>query len=247
MNKIIIVGASSGLGRLMAINFIKAGWLVGAAARNSEKLAGLQKECGENLIWENIDVTSLEAASSLEGLITRLGGMDVYLHVSGICHENPNLNVTEDLATIETNVSGFTRMIDYAYAWFRENKHPGRIAAITSLAGTKGIADLASYSASKRFQWTYLQALEQLSRHQDLQIKFTDIRPGWTHTPLIDENRRYMLAMQADKVADIATRAILSGRRVKYINWIWSLLAHIWRIVPSWLWTRIYVPASKGI
>lgn len=237
--KIIITGASSGIGKFIALEFAKMGWMVGIAARNESALDEIKNKFPDNIKYLKIDVTEDDAPAKLLTLIDRLGGMDVYFHVSGILYENPVLDINEDLHTVETNVAGFTRMIDTAFHYFTDSRQRGKIAAITSVAGTKGIADLASYSASKRYQWTYLQALDQLARREKLPISFTDIRPGWTRTPLIDPNRSYMLAMKADKVARKAVKAILYHKRIAYIDCRWSILARLWRVFPSSLWTRI--------
>ena len=61
----------------------------------------------------------------------------------------------------------------------------GHIAVISSIAGVKGLAPAPSYSATKAFQNTYIQALEQLAYSQRLPIRFTDIRPGFVDTALI--------------------------------------------------------------
>lgn len=242
--RIVIVGASSGLGLLMAESFASMGWKVGAAARTERPLVSLKEKNQENVEWMSIDVNSDDAAERLEKLISKTGGMDVYLHVAGICIENPSLASADEIRTVDTNVGGFTRLIDEAFNYFRHN-NGGHIAAITSVAGTKGLADLPSYSASKRYQWIYLNALDQLSKREKLNIRFTDIRPGWTRTPLIDPNRRYLMAMEPEKVARSAVKAILAGKRVAYIDSRWSVMTLLWRLLPQSIWRTIPLRASS--
>lgn len=243
--RIVIVGASSGLGRLVAEECARTGWRVGVAARNETALKDIKERYGATVEYERIDITDEASGKQLQSLVEKLGGMDIYFHVSGILTENPELDVATDVRTVDTNVAGFTRMIDTAFNYFRSAGTVGRIAAITSVAGTKGIADLASYSASKRYQWTYLQALEQLARRERLPISFTDIRPGWTRTPLIDDDRSYLMAMRPEKVAKAALRAIIRRKRVAVIDRRWAIMSCLWRLVPSWVWTRIPLRASE--
>ena len=93
-------------------------------------------------------------------------------HASGIGKQNPNVDAEIELRTVNTNGMGFTRMIDAAFGYMV--KHGGgHIAAITSVAGTKGLGMAPSYSAAKAFQNTYLQALEQLANMRKLHISFT--------------------------------------------------------------------------
>lgn len=243
--KIIITGASSGLGLIAAETFAQMGWRVGAAARREAPLKELKAKYPEAVEWSCIDINEPDASDRLLELAAKLGGMDVYFHVSGICIENPELDTANDLKTVHTNVGGFTRMIDTAFNYFRDNRLQGRIAAITSVAGTKGIADLAAYSAAKRYQWTYIDALEQLARRDGIDIRFTDIRPGWTRTHLIDSNRRYLMSMDSEMVAGSAVKAILKGRRITYIDHRWSVMAFFWRRLPQAIWRLIPLRASQ--
>lgn len=248
MPKIIIIGASSGIGRLMAEEFASKGWTVGAGARNAQALRSLEQQFPENIVWETVDITDNTSPEQLKSLISKTGGMDFYLHVSGICRENGTEIVTEDeCATALTNVDGFTRMIDTAYNYFKENDIKGHIAAITSVAGTKGIGELPAYSASKRYQWTYLQALRQTCRLNNTNIYFTDIRPGWTRTPLISTERRYLMAMDPKKVAQRAVRAVIRKEKVVYIDRRWRIMAFFWRLLPGWLWTLLPIHSSSAV
>ena len=242
--RIVIVGASSGLGLLCAEEFARRGWTVGTAARNESALKQLKSRFPDKIEWQKIDINSEDSVKNLHELIKKIGGMDIYFHVSGICIENPDLDAESELRTVDTNVVGFTRMIDAVFNYFKASNRKGRIAAITSVAGTKGIADLASYSASKRYQWNYLQALEQLARRENLPIGFNDIRPGWTRTPLISSDRRYLMAMNAEKVAAKAVKAIINNRRRTVIDWKWAVMATLWRLLPQSIWSRIPLHAS---
>lgn len=132
--------------------------------------------------------------------------MDVYLHCSGIGSQNKQLEPETEINTLRTNGEGFTRMVITAFNYFKETGC-GHIAVISSIAGTKGIGIAPSYSATKRFQNTYMEALEQLARLQKLNINFTDIRPGFVATPLL-KNDKYPMMMQATEVAGQIVKTI---------------------------------------
>jgi len=178
MKRIVIMGATSGIGLETAKRCIAAGWRVGAAGRRSEELERLRGLAPQQVETEAIDVTDDAAPAALERLIERLGGMDVYLHVAGVGSQNPQLDPTVELHTVRTNVEGFTRMTTAAYGYFAAHGG-GRIAVVSSIAGTRGLGVAAAYSASKRFQNTYIDSLAQLARMQGSKIRFTDIRPGF--------------------------------------------------------------------
>ena len=82
----IVIGASSGIGLEVAKLLIEQGWMVGVAARRVELL----QEIGAAAV-ERIDVTTDEAAEALHRLIDKIGGMDLYFHVSGIGKQNREL------------------------------------------------------------------------------------------------------------------------------------------------------------
>ena len=99
-------------------------------------------------------------------------------------YQNRNLEPEIELNTARTNVEGFIRMVTAAFDYFKKTKK-GHIAVISSIAGTKGLGVAPAYSATKRFQNTYIDALAQLARMQHLNIRFTDIRPGFVATDLL--------------------------------------------------------------
>ena len=239
MNKTaIIVGASSGIGREVAKLLLADGWRIGVAARREELLQELKASAPERVETMAIDVTKSDAGEQLLSLIERLGGMDLYFHASGIGKQNRALEASIELQTVETNAVGFTRMIGTAYRFFAE-KGEGHIAAITSIAGTKGLGPAPAYSATKALQATYMQSLEQQANQRGLKIRFTDIRPGFVDTALLNDNFPYPMLMKPEKVARDIVRSIYHHRHVRVIDWRYRILTFFWRLVPNWLWRRL--------
>lgn len=115
MKKAIIMGASSGMGYEVAKILLKDGWQIGVAARRVDKLSELSKEFPEQVLTEEIDVTDEDAPRKLLSLIERMGGVELYFHVSGIGKQNPELEETIEMNTVRTNALGFTQMIDTIY------------------------------------------------------------------------------------------------------------------------------------
>lgn len=237
MKRIVIMGATSGIGLETAKRCIAAGWCVGAAGRRSEELERLRGLALRQVETEAIDVTDDAAPAALERLIERLGGMDVYLHVAGVGSRNPQLDPVVELHTVRTNVEGFIRMTTAAYGYFAAHGG-GHIAVVSSIAGTRGLGVAAAYSASKRFQNTYIDALAQLARMQGLKIRFTDIRPGFVATALL-RNADYPMLMRPEKVAEALFRALERGKRRAVIDCRYALLVLLWRLIPQGVWERL--------
>ena len=231
--KAIVIGASSGIGREAAMLLMKEGWTVGAAARRVDKLKELRAAA-----IEQIDVTQEEATERLQSLISRLGGMDLFFYASGIGKQNPELQADIELATLETNGLGFTRMIGEAYRYFAQLGY-GHIAAITSIAGTKGLGPAPSYSATKAMQNVYLQALEQQANARGLKIHFTDIRPGFVDTALLSGDFHYPMMLQPERVAKEILHAINHRQHIRVIDWKYRILTAFWRRIPRCIWRRL--------
>lgn len=267
--KAIVMGATSGIGMEVASLLAQRGWQVGIAGRRIERLEEVKRNTnllisesskaskGEIACYQQIDVTSPEAPSLLLKLIEKLGGMDLYFHSSGIGWQNNSLDIEKEMKTVETNGLGFVRMVDTAFNWFAQQnlgQEPGqgqrqgkdrscetyRIACITSIAGTKGLGAAPAYSATKRFQNHYLECLTQQAHMRHLPITITDIRPGFVKTDLI-AGSNYPLQLTPQEVALQIVNAIERGKSVKTIDWKYSILVALWRMIPRWIWTRLTI------
>ena len=237
MKKIIIIGATSGIGREVAKLYIARGWQVGVAGRRTDELENLRQEAPQQVYTETIDVTQEDAPVRLQSLIDKVGGMDVFLLSSGIGKQNPTLEADIELRTAATNVAGFMRMTMTAYHFFAKQGY-GHIAAISSIAGTKGLGIAPAYSATKCFQNTYLDALDQLAHMNGLNICFTDIRPGFVATPLLKDDS-YPLLMKAPDVAAQIVKGIDRKKRTLIIDWRYRILVFFWRLIPRCIWLRL--------
>ena len=230
--KAIIVGASSGIGLEVAKLLLADGWNLGVAARREEPLQDLKAVASERVEIMTIDVTKPDAGEKLLALIGQLGGMDLYFHASGIGKQNRTLEEPIELNTMETNAVSFTRMIGTAYRYFAQ-QGKGHIAAITSIAGTKGLGPAPAYSATKALQATYLQALEQQARQRGLDIRFTDIRPGFVDTALLNGTFKYPMLMKPEAVARDIVRSIYRKRHIRVIDGRYRVLTFFWLLIPT--------------
>ena len=238
----IIIGATSGIGLEVAKVLAKRGWLVGIAGRRQELLEQIQQEHQNIVATEQIDVTQSDAPDHLQTLIENLGGMDLYFHSSGIGYQNVELDMERELATVETNAVGMTRMVGAAFHYFEA--HPGQkgqIAVISSIAGTKGLGAAPAYSATKRYVNHYLECLTQLCHIRRLRhISIHDIRPGFVRTALISGSN-YPLQLDAAKVAQQIVKKLEQRRAIITIDWRYRLLVFFWRLIPRWLWVRMRI------
>ena len=225
--KIIIIGATSGIGYEITQLYRKQGWRIGIAGRRTELLAKIRSEAPDQIETAQIDITCQDAPNKLAELIDKVGGMDVFLLSSGIGSQNRDLNPDIELSTVQTNTVGFTRMVVAAYDYLKRQG-----------GGTKGLGAAPSYSATKRYQNTYIEALDQLARMEKLPIVFTDIRPGFVKTDLL-KNDKYPMLMSPQYVARKIVKAIERKKRHSVIDWKYAVLVFLWKLIPNVVWRRL--------
>lgn len=245
--KAVIMGATSGIGLEVAKALAEQGWQVGIAGRRESLLNDIQNSVPNIAATQCIDVTAPDAGQRLDRLIEQLGGMDLYLHSSGIGYQNPVLDAEKELATVETNAVGFTRMADRAFKYFEA--HPdreGHLAAISSIACTRPLGAAPSYSASKRFVSHYLECLAQLSAIRGMRKFHThDIRPGFVRTAILNGSNAYPMQLDASRTARLIVRGIKKGRSVIIVDWKYRLLVAFWHLIPRPIWVRLRVSSKK--
>ena len=235
--RIIIIGATSGIGYEITRLYCKQGWQVGIAGRRTELLAKIRSEAPGQVETVQLDVTSPDAPEKLAELIRKVGGMDIFLLSSGVGSQNRMLNPEIELATVQTNTAGFTRMVVAAYNYFKE-QGGGQLVVISSIAGTKGLGAAPSYSATKRYQNTYIEALDQLAQMEKLPIVFTDIRPGFVKTDRL-KSGKYPMLMKPEYVARKIVNAIGRKKRRVVIDWKYAVLVFFWKLIPDFIWRRL--------
>ena len=237
MKKAIIIGATSGIGQEVAKCLLLEGWKIGVAGRRQSSLENLQRAAPDQIQIQALDVTQEDASKKLNLLIDKLGGMDLFLLSSGIGFQNMDLNMEVELNTAHTNVAGFIRMVDTAFTYFKKNGG-GHLAVISSIAGTKGLGVAPAYSATKRFQNTYIDALEQLSYLQKLHIRFTDIRPGFVDTAMTKGEGLFWVT-PVDKAVKQIKKAISKKKKVAFISKRWRYVTILFRLLPSAIYCRM--------
>lgn len=234
------MGATSGLGKGVALGLLQKGYTIGVAGRRASELEKIKALAPERVFTKTIDVTKPEAPSLLLELIGMVGGMDLYFHSSGYGKQNMALDPEIEKQTVLTNSYGFTQMVDAAFNYFKTSGTSGHIAVISSIAGTKGLGAAPSYSATKRFDWTYIEALAQLAHMQKLDIKFTDIRPGFVATDFI-AGSSFPMQMDAEYVVKHIVRAVERGKRKVIIDWKYQIVCFFWRMLPSSIWEKLRI------
>lgn len=236
--KIIIIGASSGIGRALATLLVSAGHTVGITGRRTALLEELATTHPANFHVQAFDITDTDTCSAqLDALAMAMGGVDVLVISAGGGDVNETLDFEVEQRMIALNVSGFTCVADWAFTYFKA-RGQGHLAAITSIAGIRGSRQAPAYSATKAYQINYLQGLRQKAHKEQAAITVTDICPGFVDTPKAKSPVRFWVA-PVDKAAKQIYEGLRRRKKVVYITRRWRFIAGLFKWIPAILHERM--------
>ena len=236
--KIIILGATSGIGRELAIVFSENNYQVGITGRRENLLTELAQQLKNKSFTSSFDIRNTETAiASLNKLIKDMNGVDIIIINSGAGFINPNLDWQLEKDTIDTNVSGFTAMANSALIYFIE-KGSGHLAAVSSIASLMPNRQAPAYSASKAYISLYLKSLRCKVIKEKLPIHITDIIPGFVDTAMAKGDGLFWVA-QPRKAAMQIFSAIEGKKKNVYITKRWRLVAALIKLIPASFFAKL--------
>ena len=240
MNKktIIIIGATSGIGRALFEKYATEGNRVGIVGRRTHLLNELQQKYPDNTVTVRADITKQdETTQAINDLHAKLKDIDIAIVCSGTGDINAKLEYAKERPTIDTNIMGWTLVVDMLYHIFEQQGH-GHLIAISSVGGLRGEPMAPAYSASKAYQINYMEALRKKAYKSGNRIHVTDIRPGLVDTAMAKGNGLFWL-MPVEKVASQIIAAIRKQKSKAYVTKRWHILGIINKSLPFTLYKRL--------
>ncbi|MEJ2545902.1 MAG: SDR family NAD(P)-dependent oxidoreductase [Calditrichaceae bacterium] len=237
MKKVLIIGATSGIGYELARQMIQKGYQVAGCGRRDDILQKMEKELRPNFIGKKMDIREIDKLEiTLYQLVTKLGGMDICIISSGISEPNPELEWKLEENVFRTNILGFAAAASFAMRYFL-NQQQGHLVGITSL--TKYFANKTSpaYNASKIFESNYLDSMRY--RIQGKELSVTEICPGFINTPIVNRKRKITLMAPVDKAVKQIIKAIESKKKKVIITKRWKLLRWLIPVTPNWVFRKL--------
>ena len=235
---IIIIGATSGIGKALFENYAKDGNRLGIVGRRTNLLDELRCQHPSNTYTATADITKQdEIEQAVQSLHKELGSIDLAIVCSGIGDLNPSLDYNVERPTIDTNVIGWTFVVDMLYNLFEQQGH-GHLVAITSAGGLRGEPMAPAYSATKAYQINYMEALRKKAYKAGGKITVTDVRPGLVNTAMAKGEDLFWV-MPVEKVARQIYTAIRNMNSKIYVTKRWHLLAAINKNLPFKLYKRM--------
>ena len=222
---IIVIGATSGIGKALFLNYVKRDHRIGIVGRRTHLLEELRQQYPFNTKAVTADITKLEeSGSAINSIHEAFGQIDLAIVCAGTGEFNPSLDYSIERLAIDTNVIGWTFVVDTLYRLF-EQQGKGHLVIITSVGGLRGEPMAPAYSATKAF-------------NSDSHIKITDIRPGLVDTAMAKGEGLFWV-MSVEKVAGQIIAAIRKKKSKAYVTKRWHILAIISRNLPFLLYKRM--------
>jgi len=238
MKKAIIIGATSGIGKGLAKILADNNYKVGITGRRTELLENVKSQNPNAYFTRTFDITDTKIiVENLNTLATELGGLDLLIISSGTGDLNEKLDFEIEKRTIETNVTGFTCIANWAFNYF-ENQKSGHLVAISSVGGLRGSRIAPAYNATKSYQINYLEGLRQKATKLKQQIYVTDVRPGFVDTDMAKGEGQFWVA-PVEKATQQIFEAIKQKKKIVYITKRWRLIASILKRVPRQIYDRM--------
>ena len=238
--KAAIIGSTSGIGRALAIELHKRGYIVGATGRRTERLKKLKDDLQNRFHFQYMDVTELDdAVDQLTHLRKSMGGLDIIILNAGVArYKNRSTGRATDLHVIDVNIRGFANLASASFAHFEE-QGTGHIVGISSIAGLFGWGLNVPYNASKAFVNNYLQGYRQKANHSDADITVTTIIPGFVKSEMTENKKNMFWVAPQQKAARQIADAIEQKRNETYVTKRWRLIAWLVKMIPNWIWNRM--------
>ena len=236
--KILLTGASSGIGAELARELARRGAALGLLARRDDKLRELAAEiraAGGVAAWARADVTdTAELHAACDQLEKELGGVDMMIANAGYGHPEPPHRFKAGAATAmyDTNVLGMLRAFDWALPRFLARRQ-GHLVGVASLASYIGMPNSASYCGSKAAMRVHLQSLRISLASQGIAV--TTICPGFVRSELTDQNKAHMpFFWETDRACRYIAQALEKRRGEVMFPWqMASILRFASRLVPT--------------
>ncbi len=236
--KILIVGATSGIGRAMAEDYLEQGHRVALTGRREENLKEIKEKFPQALTIKHDIRKTEEAVSLLYKVYTEFGGIDLIVVSAGIGKFNKELGWEICESVLKTNILGVTRMLTESYRFFQKQGR-GHLVNISSVASHIGNDANPSYNASKAYQSNFMEGLWfKSNKEKKARITITDIRPGFVDTRLAQGDTFWKIDTQT--ASKSIRKAIDKKKRVAYITGKWGLIAIILKNIPRKLAAKLF-------
>ena len=245
--RVLITGASSGIGRALAAEYASRGATLGLVARRADLLQQMTVDLPVPSAAYPVDVRDAAGlARAAEDFGKRFGGADVVIANAGVSagtstERSEDLEVFQEI--LDINVMGLVNTFQPFIAAMRSARH-GTLVGIASVAGFRGLPGAGAYSASKAAAIAYLESL-RVDLH-GTGVAVVTICPGYIATPLTEKNPYPMpFILPADVAARRMANAIERRKRFTVIPWQMGVIGAVLKILPRPIYDSLFARAPR--
>ena len=249
VDKVIwITGASSGIGKALAIKFAKEGWKVAISARRENLLNEIAKTYNDIFPYP-LDVTdSKKCELVFNSIKEKFKNVDISVFSTGI-HDpksEKSLDLNKVRQIMEVNFFGTINSVNAVYKYYKERKS-GQISIVSSVAGYRGLPTGGAYCASKSALTSFTESLNFDMKRNNVRVSL--ISPGFIKTPMTDQND---FPMPMIKTPEFAAEEIYNGLVKKNAFEIhfpksFTFIMKILQILPNWAYFKLVEKGMKRI
>ena len=235
-----ITGASSGIGKALAIKFANEGWQVAASARRENLLQELNNN-NSNIHSFPLDVKDESATKKVfQDIVKKFETVDICVFCTGI-HDpesEKRLNNEKIREIMETNFFGTVNCIIAVNKFFRD-KQSGHISIVSSVAGYRGLPAASAYCASKAALTSLAESL--YVDFKRFNVRVSVVSPGFIKTPMTDKNKFPMPMIKSPEYAAEKMFIGLTKKNVFEIHFpiTLTLIMKLLKIMPNWLYLLV--------
>ncbi len=247
MKRVILVGATDGLGRALAAEYASRGAWVTILGRSKEKLDALVSELAARHPFATVRgvLCDLADAGRIEPAfceaIEATGHCDLLLYNAGVmpAGDGVTCDPAGDAETMNVNAVAAVRMLGLASNYFRAARR-GHLAAISSIAGDRGRKGNPAYNASKAALTTFLEGLR--NRLFPFGVTVSTVKPGFVGTRMLDGRKGLFWVVPPDVAARTIADRLEKRHEVFYVYRRWGLFGLALHHVPRFVFKRVGPP-----
>lgn len=248
MKRVVLVGATDGIGRALGREYLERGWSVGVVGRDPVKLEQVLGDLRDEVPAGTVagvvaDVTDRErAGEAFAGILRALGQMDLLIYCAGVMPDGDDVDtrVRAAAAMLDVNVLGAIHWLELG-ADYLADLGRGRLAAIGSVAGERGRKGAPAYAASKAALHQYLEGLRH--RLHGTGVGVSVVKPGWVSTRMLGEGPAASpMTVTPERAARIIAAKLARGREAFFVPWWWGVVALVVKLLPRSLFKRFGPP-----
>ncbi len=240
--RVVITGASSGIGLALAQYYLRRGAVVAAIARRADVLNELGKQFPGQVHAYPLDVRDARALlAAAQDFMARAGVPDIVVANAGVSVGTLTRYAEDNDVfqhVMDINVLGAVKTFQPFVEAMRQAGR-GRLVGVASVAGFRGLSGLGAYSASKAALISYLESL-RVDLHGS-GVRVVTICPGYIKTPMTDINPYPMpFLLPVEEAARRIARKIERGCSFAVVPWQMALVGRVMKLLPNWLYDSLF-------